>query len=126
VAVRDEALAGSTPRRRPAADRDRVTSVLDEQHNGRLGISVALAEHGHRQPDVGQHPAGIKEEAARILKVAVRYIDRCVVERRIRFVKLGRYIRIPRSAIDEYVARCTVDARPAELAGSRLRQIGAR
>jgi excisionase family DNA binding protein len=67
-----------------------------------------------------------KEEAARILKVAVRYIDRCVLERRIRFVKLGRYIRIPRSAIDEYVARCTVDARPAELAGSRPRQVGAR
>jgi excisionase family DNA binding protein len=67
-----------------------------------------------------------KEEAARILRVAVRYIDRCVVERRIRFVKLGRYIRIPRSAIDEYIARCTVNARPVDLTGPTLRQVVAR
>jgi hypothetical protein len=60
VTVRDKALAGSTPRLRPAADRNRVTPVLDEQPNGCLGVGVALAEHGHRQPYVGQHPSGRK------------------------------------------------------------------
>lgn len=51
-----------------------------------------------------------KDEAAEVLKVAVRFIERCVVERRIRYVKVGRYIRIPESAIDEYVEASTVPA----------------
>jgi excisionase family DNA binding protein len=67
-----------------------------------------------------------KDEAAQILKVAVRYIDRCVVERRIRYVRFGRYIRIPRSAIDEYVAASMVDARPATGSVPRLREVTAR
>jgi excisionase family DNA binding protein len=50
-----------------------------------------------------------KDEAAGLLQVAVRFIDRCVVERRIRYVKVGRHIRIPESAVDEYVAASTVD-----------------
>jgi excisionase family DNA binding protein len=59
--------------------------------------------------------------------VAVRFIDRCVIERRIRYVKFGRYIRIPRSAIDEYVAASTVNARQAVTVGRpRLRNASAR
>ena len=34
--------------------------MLDERHNGPLGIGVALAEYSHRQPYVRQHPAGMK------------------------------------------------------------------
>ena len=60
VMVRDEALAGGMPCLGPAADRDRVTSVLGEQHSGRLGIGVALSEHGHRHSYVGQHPIGMQ------------------------------------------------------------------
>jgi excisionase family DNA binding protein len=62
-------------------------------------------------------PLLTKDQAAELLNVAVRFIDRCVVERRIRYVKFGRYIRIPQSAIDEYVAASTVYARPTAAAG---------
>jgi excisionase family DNA binding protein len=50
-----------------------------------------------------------KDEAADVLKVAVRFIDRCVVERRIRYVKVGRHIRIAESALEAYVAASTVE-----------------
>ena len=53
-----------------------------------------------------------KEETAQALNVAVRFVERCVIERRIRYVKIGRYIRIPQSAIDEYLAAATVEAYP--------------
>ena len=106
VTVRDEALAGSTPRRRPAADRDRVTSVLDEQHNGPLGIGVALAEHGHRQPYVRQHPAGMKpidrnvRRTRDVPKLELRTIadvdDHVITERRGEIVGLNRSTSLQR------------------------------
>jgi excisionase family DNA binding protein len=34
-------------------------------------------------------PLLTKDEAAELLNVAVRFVDRCVVERRIRYVKWG-------------------------------------
>jgi hypothetical protein len=60
VSVRDEALTGGTPCPGSAADRDRVKSVLDEYHSGRLGVGVALSEHGYRHSYIGRHPAGMK------------------------------------------------------------------
>ena len=38
-----------------------------------------------------------------------RFARRLVAERRIRFVRLGRYIRIPESAVAEFVAAGTVE-----------------
>lgn len=38
-----------------------------------------------------------------------RFPRRLVEERRIRFVRVGRYIRIPESAIREYIERRTVE-----------------
>ncbi|WP_132197564.1 MULTISPECIES: excisionase family DNA-binding protein [Kribbella] len=38
-----------------------------------------------------------------------RFPRRLVEERRIRFVKVGRYIRIPESAIREFIAAATVE-----------------
>ena len=106
VTVRDEALAGSTPRLRPAADRDRVTSVLDEQHNGPLGIGVALAEHRHRQPHVRQHPAGMKpidrnmRRTRDVPKLELRTIadvdDHVITERRGEIVGLNRSTSLQR------------------------------
>jgi hypothetical protein len=32
--------------------------VLDERTHCGLGVVIALAEHGHRQPHIGHHPAG--------------------------------------------------------------------
>jgi excisionase family DNA binding protein len=38
-----------------------------------------------------------------------RFPRRLVEERRIRFVRVGRYIRIPESAIREFIAASTVE-----------------
>jgi excisionase family DNA binding protein len=53
-----------------------------------------------------------KMEAAEALNVSPRFMDRCVVERRIRFVRVGRHIRIPASALTEFVDRRTVQPVP--------------
>ena len=42
-----------------------------------------------------------KSEAAAQLNVPVRFVERCVSQRRVRFIRVGRYIRIPESAIAE-------------------------
>ena len=43
-------------------------------------------------------------EAAEVLGTKERFIRRLVSERRIAFVRLGRHVRIPESALTEYVA----------------------
>ncbi|MFE4952592.1 helix-turn-helix domain-containing protein [Streptomyces sp. NPDC056653] len=48
------------------------------------------------------------EEAAERLGTGVRFIRRLIQERRIRYVKLGKPVRIPSSAIDTYIAERTV------------------
>jgi excisionase family DNA binding protein len=57
-------------------------------------------------------PLFTKPEAAVELNVPIRFIERLVSERRIRFVRLGRHIRIPQSAIIEVIERGTVCERP--------------
>ena len=49
------------------------------------------------------------EEAAEELGTGVRFPRRMIAERRIRFVHLGRYVRIPESAIVEFVEAGMVD-----------------
>jgi excisionase family DNA binding protein len=39
----------------------------------------------------------------------VRFPRRLIAERRIRFVKLGHLVRIPSSAVQEYIQRGTVE-----------------
>jgi excisionase family DNA binding protein len=43
------------------------------------------------------------EEAAEILGTKPRFTRRLVAERRIRFTRLGRHVRIPESALREFV-----------------------
>jgi excisionase family DNA binding protein len=50
-------------------------------------------------------------ETAEYLGTTERFIRRLIAERRIGFVKLGRPIRIPMSAIEEFVAGGTVQPR---------------
>jgi excisionase family DNA binding protein len=47
------------------------------------------------------------EEAALVLGTGVRFPRRLIIERRIRFVRIGRHVRIPRSALDEFIAAGT-------------------
>jgi len=43
-------------------------------------------------------------EAAEILSTSERFPRRLIEERRIRFVRVGRHVRIPESALREYIA----------------------
>ena len=49
------------------------------------------------------------EEAADALGTSTRFPRRLVAQRRIRFVKVGKFVRIPESFINEFVDEGTVD-----------------
>ena len=54
------------------------------------------------------------EEAAMLLKTtSTRFPRRLIAERRIRYVHVGRFVRIPESALVEFIASGTVEPRPA-------------
>lgn len=50
------------------------------------------------------------EQAAEVLGTGLRFTRRLIAERRIRFVKVGRHVRIPRSALDDFIDAATVQA----------------
>jgi excisionase family DNA binding protein len=52
--------------------------------------------------------------------ITVRFVRRLIAERRIRYVKLGRHVRIPESAIAEYIAANTVDPGPTRATSWRV------
>jgi excisionase family DNA binding protein len=49
-----------------------------------------------------------KRQAAELLNVEERFITRCVFEKRISYVKVGRHVRIPMSALRRYVDANTI------------------
>jgi excisionase family DNA binding protein len=54
-------------------------------------------------------------QVADLLGTTERFPRRLIAERRIRFVRVGRHVRIPESALNEYIAAGLVD--PVTLAG---------
>lgn len=48
------------------------------------------------------------EQAADVLGTTARFPRRLIAERRIRFVRVGRHVRIPASALSEFIDRGTV------------------
>jgi excisionase family DNA binding protein len=48
-------------------------------------------------------------EAADILSTSERFPRRLIEERRIRFVRVGRHVRIPESALREFIAAGLVE-----------------
>ena len=48
-------------------------------------------------------------EAAELLNTKPRFPRRLIDERRIRFVRVGRHVRIPESALREFIAAGTVE-----------------
>ncbi|GHI88774.1 excisionase family DNA-binding protein [Streptomyces xanthophaeus] len=50
-------------------------------------------------------------QVAELLGTTVRFPRRLVAERRIRYVKVGTHVRIPESAVQEYIAANTVEPR---------------
>lgn len=49
------------------------------------------------------------DEAAVVLGTSSRFPRRLIAERRIRFVRVGRHVRIPVSALEEFVSSGTVE-----------------
>lgn len=52
------------------------------------------------------------DEVAERLGTTVRFPRRLIAERRIVFVRVGRHVRIPERALDEYMAANTVQPVP--------------
>ena len=49
------------------------------------------------------------EDAAEVLGTTVRFPRRLIAERRIRFVRVGRHVRIPETELQEFIAQGTVE-----------------
>jgi excisionase family DNA binding protein len=49
-----------------------------------------------------------KRQAAELFNVEERFITRCVFEKRISYVKVGRHVRIPVNALRRYVDANTI------------------
>ncbi|GAA2269301.1 DNA-binding protein [Streptomyces ruber] len=60
-------------------------------------------------------------QVAELLGTTVRFPRRLIEERRIAFVKVGRHVRIPESAIEAYVTANTVE--PIVLRPMNLRRV---
>jgi excisionase family DNA binding protein len=60
-------------------------------------------------------------EVAECLGTTVRFPRRLIEERRITFVKVGRHVRIPESAVSAFVAENTVQ--PARPCPGALRRV---
>jgi excisionase family DNA binding protein len=60
------------------------------------------------------------DQVAELLGTGIRFPRRLVAERRIRFVHVGRHVRIPQSAIAEYVEANTVEPTPRSARPGRV------
>jgi excisionase family DNA binding protein len=49
------------------------------------------------------------DQAGELLGTGPRFVRRLIAERRIRYVKVGRHVRVPESALIEYVAQNTIE-----------------
>ncbi len=77
---------------------------------------------GHSRPEVLKEERIVDrlltvDDAAAILGTTARFPRRLIAERRIRFVRVGRHVRIPESEIAELIAAGTVN--PIRLYPSR-------
>ncbi|MFJ4984387.1 excisionase family DNA-binding protein [Streptomyces sp. NPDC088732] len=61
------------------------------------------------------------QEVAQALGTTVRFPRRLIEERRITFVKVGRHVRIPESAVSAFIAEHTV--RPVTVRPAVLRRV---
>lgn len=48
------------------------------------------------------------DQAAELLGTGERFVRRLIAERRITYVRVGRHVRIPEAALDEYISTRTV------------------
>ena len=60
------------------------------------------------------------EQAAELLGTTERFPRRLIAERRIRFVRVGRHVRIPESAVVEYIEASTVEPVSVSWSGGQV------
>ncbi|MEH0577135.1 excisionase family DNA-binding protein [Streptomyces sp. B21-108] len=60
-------------------------------------------------------------QVAELLGTTTRFPRRLIEERRIRYVKVGRHVRIPENAVEEFVQSRTVE--PIRLRRNTLRRV---
>jgi excisionase family DNA binding protein len=60
-------------------------------------------KEGPTLPDVTRDKLLTVKQAAERLNTSVRFPRRLIAERRITFVRVGRNVRIPESALDEFI-----------------------
>ena len=63
------------------------------------------------------------EAAADQMSTSVRFIRRLIAERRIAYVKLGRHVRIPESALTEFISAGAVPPMSAASASQGMRTV---
>ncbi|MCX4574735.1 helix-turn-helix domain-containing protein [Streptomyces sp. NBC_01571] len=61
------------------------------------------------------------DQVAELLGTSARFPRRLIAERRITFVKVGRHVRIPESAVDAYITEHTVE--PITVRATRLKAV---
>ncbi|WAZ23032.1 excisionase family DNA-binding protein [Streptomyces cinnabarinus] len=61
------------------------------------------------------------DQVAELLGTTARFPRRLIEERRIRYVKVGRHVRIPESAVEEFIRSRTVE--PIRLRRTALRRV---
>jgi excisionase family DNA binding protein len=61
------------------------------------------------------------DQVAELLGTTARFPRRLIEERRIRYVKVGRHVRIPQSAVEEFITAHTVE--PVRLRRAGLRRV---
>ena len=67
------------------------------------------SHHAHLHTLTDRHLLDV-EQAAVHLGTPVRFIRRLIAERRIRFYKVGRYVRLDRQDLDAFIADGAVEA----------------
>ncbi|MCW2900225.1 MAG: putative excisionase [Streptosporangiaceae bacterium] len=58
-------------------------------------------------------------QVAELLATSERFPRRLIAERRIRFVKVGRFVRIPESALREFIAAGLVEPVTLRISGRK-------
>src|SRR4051812_36615180 len=69
----------------------------------RLGLMASPSAHRSDLDDAARDPLMTVERAGEYLGTGTRFIRRLITERRISFVKVGKYVRLERSALDAFV-----------------------
>jgi excisionase family DNA binding protein len=66
------------------------------------------------------------EQAAERLGTSVRFMRRLIAERRIAYVKVGRYVRLDPGDVEAFIAACRVEVRSSSVAALPRRRPGSR